>query len=400
MPSTALPDVLASVGAVSGSGVEAEPERVGDTQSRKTKHGKRARLPALDGVRGIAALSVVLGHASTFGFMGGVYPGMRDYGVLLFFSLSGFLMSYLYRVETPDIQNVASYAAARIVRIVPVYYAVVLASWLVYTFLDHHFVYAVTTAQLVKLLTFNGSVSIFWSIGPEFQFYAVFIFLWWLWHRPSGRVATSVIAALLCIITWVTAGHISGVLFLSKSPVFLGGIVAAVAYDFLIRRRISILAIAAMQVISLAFLVLLAHPIAPLTGLLYPAWDNSDPTFSVFYCNPLRPAAAAFVVLSFAFSTRLSRLIFANPVTRFLGEVSFSLYLLHDIVLHAFSSWGGRVLGHGWIESLGAVLLSVAVAFVSYRLIEVTLRVRLRRPVTRILTGLLHKTEHAAPWGR
>ncbi len=298
-------------------------------------------------------------------------------------------MSFLYRARPPNILNIASYVAARIVRIAPIYYAIVLISWLIYTFVDHNFTYELSNTQFIRLLTFNGSVAVFWSIGPEVQFYAVFVILWWLWHQPFGRFSASTLAGLLCISAWMGAGHLSGTFFISKSPVFLSGIVASIVYDRFDRAHFHNHIIVLMQAISIALLIMMAQPFYTLT-LIYPPHDKPDPTFSTFYCDPVTLLVAAFIVLSFSFSTRLSRLLFANPVARYLGEISFSLYLLHEIVLDAFAKWGGRGLGGDGMASAAAILLCIFVAYVSYRLIEVISRDRLRQPVTRLLASQCH----------
>ncbi|MGN1288298.1 MAG: acyltransferase family protein [Bradyrhizobium sp.] len=78
----------------------------------------RPELRALTGLRGVAAMAVAFAHFQLF------YPGyanapfMWGNAVDLFFVLSGFTLSYVYRRE--DVQF-SSFFTARIARIYPLY---------------------------------------------------------------------------------------------------------------------------------------------------------------------------------------------------------------------------------------------------------------------------------------
>ena len=52
-------------------------------------------IPQLDGLRGAAAMIVVLAHAGNLGLIWR-NPQSGHIGVMLFFALSGFLMAWLY----------------------------------------------------------------------------------------------------------------------------------------------------------------------------------------------------------------------------------------------------------------------------------------------------------------
>ena len=89
------------------------------------------QIPALDGVRGIAVLIVVLHHlqyvipsASTgWGILkAGFYIGWT--GVDLFFVLSGFLITGILLDTRPAANYFRSFYARRTLRIFPLYYAV------------------------------------------------------------------------------------------------------------------------------------------------------------------------------------------------------------------------------------------------------------------------------------
>lgn len=92
------------------------------------------RLPALDGLRGFAAMSVVLGHASISSLVAGNIPVIPLFliafsaahnAVQILFVLSGFLIAYLY----PFVPDVLQFIRKRYARIIPVYGVIVVYLW-------------------------------------------------------------------------------------------------------------------------------------------------------------------------------------------------------------------------------------------------------------------------------
>lgn len=90
---------------------------------------KSIHLPGLNGLRAVAALSVMWSHTfqDTFGDWGTVgfkLPVVAD-GVTMFFVISGFLITYLLLNEQEKSQTVSipKFYMRRILRIWPIYYA-------------------------------------------------------------------------------------------------------------------------------------------------------------------------------------------------------------------------------------------------------------------------------------
>ena len=156
----------------------------------------RRYFPGLNGLRLIAALVVIVEHIEQtkewFGFAHHYWLPIRGkIGVVLFFVLSGFLITYLLLEERgrSDTISFKNFYVRRILRIWPLYYLIVLASLLV---LPHIGLLAMpglpetlkgrpTGVDLVLffaiLPNFVGAVVPFatqtWSIGIEEQFYFI-----------------------------------------------------------------------------------------------------------------------------------------------------------------------------------------------------------------------------------
>jgi len=90
------------------------------------KSYQRRRFPALDGLRGVAVLLVVLAHASQKRLLAENFKFSGELGVIVFFVLSGFLITHLLleeRTRTGQI-SLSKFYLRRALRIWPLYFAV------------------------------------------------------------------------------------------------------------------------------------------------------------------------------------------------------------------------------------------------------------------------------------
>jgi peptidoglycan/LPS O-acetylase OafA/YrhL len=164
------------------------------------------RIPALDGLRGMAALMVVVSHVSnSTGLWGGLLGnGGGQVGVMIFFVLSGYLIGALYLDQPFTVANVWEYAVRRVARVVPAFYAVLslalillavsgLTGW-------NLTIYPITLEQSVPHYALLSGIGVFWTIPVEMHFYAVFVAAWWLYSRSS--LAMIAAAVLVIVVYW------------------------------------------------------------------------------------------------------------------------------------------------------------------------------------------------------
>jgi peptidoglycan/LPS O-acetylase OafA/YrhL len=90
---------------------------------------EQIRYGSLDGLRGLAAFTVLMTHFSNFtNIWGGVLGyGAGQLGVMLFFCLSGFLMARLYMDRPFTFGAVCDFFRRRLARVVTLYLALVVA---------------------------------------------------------------------------------------------------------------------------------------------------------------------------------------------------------------------------------------------------------------------------------
>lgn len=147
-------------------------------------------IPSLNGWRAIAVIIVILGHLKkmlspeTIGFRILDYVIFADFGVRIFFVLSGFLITTLLIKEKKKAGkiNVINFFIRRFLRIVPVL-------WLylgVIAILNHFFALDITFANFLGPLLYINNFNFFpgvwllghtWSLAVEEQFYLIWPFL-------------------------------------------------------------------------------------------------------------------------------------------------------------------------------------------------------------------------------
>jgi peptidoglycan/LPS O-acetylase OafA/YrhL len=141
------------------------------------------RFPLFDGLRAIAALTVVLYHSVIqthwFGGWHGAYARQLSAGVTIFFLISGFLLYRPFvaaRLSGRSPIRLRDYARRRFLRIVPAYWLAltVLAIWpgLPRLFSGEWWVYY-AFAQDYRDSTLFGGLGTAWSLGTEVTFYLV-----------------------------------------------------------------------------------------------------------------------------------------------------------------------------------------------------------------------------------
>lgn len=186
---------------------------------------KHFHLSGLNGLRAIAAMGVLLSHTTMglehFGLnllMGrepnGIPIGLQisKYAVTIFFSLSGFLITYLLLLEKErQSVNIRKFYVRRILRIWPLYYLYLGLIFLTYfifhigfpSVLPFYLFYAAN----VPLLLGNPlpSVEHYWSLGVEEQFY---IFWPWIVKKTERNLLAITLALITLIMLIKLAGHI------------------------------------------------------------------------------------------------------------------------------------------------------------------------------------------------
>jgi peptidoglycan/LPS O-acetylase OafA/YrhL len=337
-------------------------ERVVDQRT-----GSGWRIPALDGLRGVAALMVLVAHTrQACGFDGSLLWAPIERGglggVILFFALSGFLLylpwlrSVLEHRPPPRFK---SYAIRRCLRIMPAYYASVIVLAVLRVALGRGSIgFLALAMHFLFLPTLLTPLQIpYWTLQVEELFY---------WILPAvhhvvvalGAVRlvalASAVSLLWGLVGFVTLSHAHYSIWLEQTPFFL----PAFALGISTAVRWQAPGFEGRALFWLGVLVYVAS--APVASYLTRECHWRTPTTEVL----MAPAASAIVLGAARGGARFLE----RPTMRFLGAISFSIYLWHAVVIHlvpvprAFETFGPRV---GY-----TVALTIPLALASYLVIE------------------------------
>ncbi len=160
-------------------------------------------LPGLNGIRAIAALSVAFSHINNrldyYNLPKSELLDLANFGVTIFFTLSGFLITYLLlkEIEKTGSIDVKKFYMRRVLRIWPLYYLYLFivicitgienVQWpiLFYLFILPNFKNSFNgvIATIVGSRTLVFMVGHYWSLGVEEQFYA-----FWPWIVKKSKL--------------------------------------------------------------------------------------------------------------------------------------------------------------------------------------------------------------------
>jgi len=320
---------------------------------------KLSELPALTGIRGFAALWVMLFHAWGLGGaphlridLGIFYFDLSHLctmgwaGVDIFFTLSAFLLVLPYaawQLGARSKPQLGEYFRRRVLRIFPAYYAqlFILVALAFFFAIGTLLTFGEFLAHLVLWLDMgwyfvNPINGAWWTLPIEFTFYlglpilayalrprrwiilllAAIAFTWSYraiaFHWVTGISVVTVVQHIPGRIDQFVIGMLAGYAFVS----------ARLKQEIPSQRRLSAqFAIAIVGVFGLGWWLL-----AELTSY----W-NGEPIFWVWHT-----CASCFIALAIyaaACDARPARLLFANRTLGFLGEISFGLYLWHVPIL-------------------------------------------------------------------
>jgi peptidoglycan/LPS O-acetylase OafA/YrhL len=345
--------------------------------------------PALDGIRAVAVISVVVFHFFTRGATGGYL------GVDMFFVLSGFLITTLLLIEWTNHEGIdlRAFWARRARRLLPALFLVLVAVavWAALT-LDASQRASVRGQGLSALfyganwyLVFGGEATIgragglaplfhTWSLAIEEQFYLVWPLVvfaclrrWRGALRPLATVAiaVSVVSVILMALLFVPGNEARAYLATdTRAHQLLIGALLAMALRTDALRRVSERWAPGLLGPLAAIAVLAAVLFAPgpeTSRFLY--WGGS---VAFAACVAVVIAAVVAPVRS-PLRTALS---FAPLV--WLGRISYGVYLWH-VPVRAMISNAETGLGGPWLL-VARVVATLAVASLSYFLVEMPIR--------------------------
>lgn len=356
------------------------------------------RIESLQALRGLAAILVMLFHyrfylRSQVENGTTIWDALFGWGIIgvdIFFIISGFIMVYTTQNYTQSLFSTKRFLINRAIRIFPMYYVGLLITFLLSGAMST-FHYPEKVQNLLSALTFTvyktditphyiddgGMYNIRWTLNYEVYFYIAFSVCLLVKHRLLALIGFS--ALMICLIPAIAGFQpttsIQGypfhspILGLLTNPVFLEFIIGAiVGYLYLKLKNITsstkIQAIASFISLSLFMYV------------IYGIYNESLRAFNT--------ESAIILGVFILFITLADPLLkkYIPHILTYLGDISFSLYLLHGAIgsavmkrmeLFELSNYKGIV------TVVIAISLSIFISHLTHKYIEIRLTRKLKK---------------------
>jgi len=335
--------------------------------------GKADHFKALDGLRGLAILFVLFSHSSNRGLIFSEYLDFSHagkYGVYLFFVLSAYLLdrqiTIALRTGKSSKRYWMNYFLRRFLRIYPLFIISLLVHGLLTmygykTVIDH-------ALDIPKHIFLVAGEYIFWSIPVEFKYYFISPLILWCFQRWFKWDLTKVMISLagLTIFSIVLAQlfELPTILTLKFFPIFLAGtfiaIVEVLEREIFLKKRSRVL----IDILGVLAFILVFLSVPSFTQGVFGKTVDFD---NVAYFLPWG-ILWCIILLSAKYGSGIMKRFFELRFLRFIGTISFSLYLFHIPVLKLLirSNLGIPEYLMVYVFFFGAIIVSM----ISYLFVE------------------------------
>lgn len=366
------------------------------------------KLNPLTSIRFLAAVAVVSVHMMMW-FSDKEHPDWLRWGnlVSLYFVLSGFILAYVYSSHLKF--NKWQFLLARVARLWPAHVTAIVLIWVAAPdFTASRFSFWKLATTLVMAHAWVPSpeywisfVPAAWSISTEFGFYLCFPFLIWKWEKTwPWKLAASFL--LLCSVMFLLESEHTRLLqwmgphwrlwfyvhpFSRLFEFVLGMATFQVWRHAAVKINNGLVVATILEGIALAFLVF--------TIGQAPAWAELVTTSgfftSEFVAIWLKAASSCFASAALIFALALEQGLVARLLSLsfavLLGELSYSIYLIHQAVLFFYSAHRADFAAIPlWVLFAIMSLTILTLAYLIWALIE--------RPCRRVLINLWPTSEN------
>ncbi len=370
-------------------------------------------FPNLNGLRFIAAFLVIIHHIEQLKWISKLDTLLGDIpfvgvigklGVVLFFVLSGFLITYLLLAEekTFDDISIKKFYMRRILRIWPLYFLIIILAIFILPYIklftlngfDINKVHSDLATKLILYALFLPNIvlsmigvipyaSHTWSIGTEEQFYVVWPVL--IKYLKKNRIVLMIIIIVsYLMIRFFLANPISDFMPYKKiirefwstfniDCMAIGGV-----FGILLFRNDRFLPLIKNNLIfyfSLAFVSFLM-----IKGVYIPYIQAEF--FSVFF---------GIIILNFAANENI-KISLENKYFNYLGNISYGLYMYHPIgIMMAINLAVTIGYPSNWLIYPVSLILTILIAGLSYKYFE-TYFLKFKHKFSKVLSG--NSTSH------
>jgi peptidoglycan/LPS O-acetylase OafA/YrhL len=351
------------------------------------EYRKGSHIPSLDGLRGIAMISVMLYHFF-------LIPYAAWFSIDSFFVLSGFLITGILLDTKANKNYFKNYIARRMLRILPLYYGVLIIFFLItplivskeslapyaiyYEHESNFWVYLQNWFLMLHETDLKGSGRILlhlWSLAVEEQFYIVWPFVVLLFN--VNNLVRFICAVIVFSITlkcyYFFSGHAWQYTYFNTftrlDELCIGGLVAIAVRNEKVIARLQ-------TIVPYVFKILLVFILAAI-AIKRPAAPKSQ------FLEPLGTTVAAIFFASLilycmsSHKRNLVKKVLENKILIFFGSYSYSMYIFHvpilAVIRPALFQFLQKHIHHTiafMLDNLICMFLVIAASQVTWYLIE------------------------------
>ncbi|MBJ8823640.1 acyltransferase family protein [Citrobacter europaeus] len=356
------------------------------------------RIESLQALRGLAAILVMLFHyrfylRSQVENGTTIWDALFGWGIIgvdIFFIISGFIMVYTTQNYTQSLFSTKRFLINRAIRIFPMYYVGLLITFLLSGAMST-FHYPEKVQNLLSALTFTvyktditphyiddgGMYNIRWTLNYEVYFYIAFSVCLLVKHRLLALIGFS--AFMICLIPSIAGFQpttsIQGYPFHSPT---LGLLTNPVFLEFIIGAIVGYLYLKLKNITSSTKIQAIASFIS-LTLFMYVIYGIYNESLRAF--NTESAIILGVFILFITLADPLLKKYIPHILT-YLGDISFSLYLLHGAI-------GSAVMKRmepfelsnykGIVTVIIAISLSIFISHLTHKYIEIRLTRKLKK---------------------
>lgn len=351
----------------------------------------RVDIKPLTSLRFFAAAGVLYGH---FGYA----YNTAGLGVSFFFMLSGFILTHSYydKFRSFDIRSIKSLWVSRAARIYPLHLATLLMSIplilkeggnvSISSFIENAALLQSWYPNKVQAFSYN---SVSWTLSNELFFYLSlpFILIALAKLKMQTRTFMSILLILACIAFTATLMYLFRPIPHSEpyswrwwlilvspyinSLTFLAGMLLSFIYHRIANSELKISPAKFTAIELLVIALFVAYFLLTFKSLMFS---------SVFFMYGL---PIAIVIIVFSLQKGLVSMVLSSKTLVYLGEISFSLYMIHQIVIRVVEDYIGNVVGpandyHDVFMQIAVSILIILLSSATYHAIEKPARKSIR----------------------
>ncbi|GAB3305393.1 acyltransferase family protein [Hymenobacter tenuis] len=340
---------------------------------------KGVHLPGLNGIRAIAALAVVFSHINiglgNFNLPSSPSLDLAGHGVTMFFSLSGFLITFLLLLEKQNSQiNIKKFYFRRALRIWPLYFLyliIFLITAYIFQLINSKTIvllpyYLILLANIPQILgTGIEYIGHFWSIAVEEQFYLFWPFLIKKSKYTPQKTITIFILLYFTIrlfFRFIEYKYGIQVLYLAIQVnrfdcMAIGGL-GGVIYFNNNEKVLHIIKSIPIQFLAWTVILLLAF--------------NKYHVASIV--DPELISTITVVIIINVCSNEKTLINLDNFIFNFLGKISYGIYVIHPLIIFLYSRLLNTFSLHNNLKYsliyVGVPILTIFLSYLSYEFYE------------------------------